>query len=149
MGDIKFKLSELVSLRDSINSREEELKNSLNQLNQVKKTIKKILGDEKNSSKDVIIYLPKDSFENIKINSISLKSNFNWKKVVIEILKNSKDALTTLMIYEKAKIKYPLELSDKIKSIHGFSAALAYLRKDKKVEQIKNGKKFFYELQKK
>ena len=148
MGDLKFKLSELVALRDGINAREEELKKSFIQLIQVKKTVKRILDEQKNASKDVVIYLPKDSFENIKINSASVKSKFNWKKIVMEILKNSNEALTTQMIYEKGKIKYPLELADKNKSIHGFSAALAYLKKEKRVTQIKKDKKFCYEIPK-
>jgi Mor family transcriptional regulator len=146
MGDLKFNLSELILLRDSIQSRESELNESLVQINQAKKQINKILADVKNQGKDVVIYLPKETFEYLKNSSESIKSKFNWKSTVLEIIKNSNVDLTTLMIYEKTKIRYPLELSDKKKSIHGISSALSYLRRDGKIEQIKKENKFFYRL---
>ena len=149
MSDLKFKLRDLVKLRDGIQTRELELKKSLIQLDEAKKNINRILSEHKNGNNDVIIYMPKITFENIKIHSESVKNNFNWKKVSLETLKASAEDLTTQMLYEKAKIKYPLELSDKIKSIHGFSAALSYLKNEKKVIQIKNSNKYFYGLPKK
>lgn len=149
MKDLKFHLSELVNLRDNITLREKELHSSILELNKVKKKIINFLNDHKNANKDVVIYLPHETFENIKTHSISIKTNFNWKGITLDILKKSDEEITTLMIYEKAKLIYPVELADRVKSVHGFSAALAYLKKEQKILQSKKDKKFFYKFKKK
>ena len=145
MDDLKFKLSELVALRDSMNIRELELENSLKEIRISKKKIINILSEYK-GNKDFLIILSKDVFDNIKLQSKTSKRNFGWKKVALEIIKNSDSALTTYMIYEKAKIKYPIELADRAKGIHGFSAALSYLINEKKIEKQEIEKKIYYSI---
>jgi uncharacterized coiled-coil DUF342 family protein len=144
---IKFKVSELVKLRDGLINREEELRNSLTNLATAKKNIINILSEFENGTKDGIIFLPKDIFEKINTNSKHISTNFNWKKIALEIIKNSDSFLTTSELYTKAKIKYPVELSDKAKAIRGFSAALQYLLKEGKIVKNIKGKKYLYGIE--
>jgi hypothetical protein len=147
MSDIKFKLSELVLLRDDIANREKDLKASLELLAQSKRRLNDILKKVQGSG-NVPVILPKSTFDELSNHSKKVNANFNWKKIALNILKDSNDALTTVILYEKAKIKYPLELRDKVKSIHGFSSALSYLKNNALIEQKKVGNKFFYNIKK-
>ncbi len=148
MAEFKFKLSELVALRDNMNIRELELENSLKELRISKKKIVSILSEYK-GNKDFLIILSKDIFDNLKLHSASTKRNFGWKKVAMQIIKNSNSPLTTSMIYEKAKIQFPIELADRVKAIHGFSAAISYLINERKIEKQNDEKKAYYTLSKK
>lgn len=145
MNDLTFKLNELISLRDSINVREQELENSLTDLRIAKRKINGILSEHR-GDKNLVIILSNDVFNNIKSHRSSTKRNFSWKKVAIDVIKNSNSSLTTSMIYEKAKIKFPIELADRVKGIHGFSAALSYLIAEKKITKSENEKKTYYKI---
>lgn len=141
---LKFKISELIKLKDGIKERELEINEAMTQILVAKKTISQIIRDHSDENKDITVYLPKETFDKIKLNTQNDKNKFNWKKVALEILKISKEPLSTSMLYERAKIKYPLELADKFKAIRGFSAALYYLKAEGKIGQIKNNRKNFY-----
>jgi hypothetical protein len=143
-GLLKFKVKELVLLRDGINDRELELKSSLVNLAIAKKGINKILSEFPSSNKDGIIILPRDIFEKIKLNSNKLRIKFNWKKVALEIIRNGDSFISTADLYSKAKIKYPIELADKEKCIRGFSSALQYLLSEKKITRTMKNSKHLY-----
>ena len=141
---IKFKVNELVKFRDGIANREIDLKASLNNLRIAKKNINSILAEFPPDNKNGVIFLPKDIFETIRINSVNITTSFNWKKVSLEIIQNADDFLPTSELYSKAKIKYPIELANKEKAIRSFSAALQYLLAEKKIIRIIKDKKHLY-----
>ena len=140
-------MSELIQLQDGLKLRELEISEAMEQILFAKTTINQIIKEHSDEKTNVTIYLPKGTFDDLKINSLILKNNFNWKKVALEILNISEEPLTTLMLYQKAKIKYPLELADRSKSVKGFSAALYYLKFEGKILQIRKDKKNFYGLE--
>lgn len=145
---LKFNVSELVKYRDGINLRELEMKESLVELAVSKKEINKILSGIPNSDiKNGFVMLPKDLYEKVEMNSGCLKNNFNWKKVAMEVMQNAGGLVSTSDIYKKAKIKYPIELADKVKGIRGFSAALQYLLAKNKIIKIIKDKSHLYGLE--
>ena len=147
MNTIKFKISELVRLRDNILKREQELANSVIKLEESKKNINKILKNS-NDNLDSTVFLDISFLEDIKLNSMTISAGFNWKKVAVEILTKSAYELPTKSIYDFAKLIYPVELADEKKSIHGFSSALSNLLKNKEIIQSKSGSKFYYSMRK-
>jgi hypothetical protein len=147
MNTQKFNISDLVLLRDNISKREIELAQSAKKLEEAKKNINRIL-KETNGDSNTTVFLDISFFEDIKLNSLSLKSRFNWKGISEKILSEAKVAHTTKMIYDQAKLRYPVELADEKKSIHGFSSALSNLLKNNKIIQEKSGNKCYYSIKK-
>lgn len=147
MSDVKMELKDLVNIKDSLKKKEECCKIVLKNIAKAKIKINALLKEHSGNS-NVIIYLPSNTFENLRQVAGNGKQNFNWKKIAYEIINKNQEKMSTLMIYEKARLLHPIELSDRSKSIHGFSAALSLLKKEKKIIAEIIDEKHFYTIKK-
>lgn len=146
----RFTFEDLVRIKDLLSKKENELIKQLEQVQFQLKEINTILALNKNRDETFGVFLPKNFFvlKSTSENISGSSKSFNWKSVALQILKDHKGLMTTDMIYEKARILYPSELTWRANAIRNFSSALYYLAGNGKVLRYKeNGsREFIYGL---
>lgn len=138
-----FRLSEILKLVEGLDSREKELHAAMKNITTTKKYLRSILKNY-SGNEDALVILPHEVFKDLQPASKNKKNQFNWKQICIEVISNYNGFLSTEDIYVRAKIKYPIELMDKRRSITNFSSALHYLKSENKVGRFRGGIKNEY-----
>jgi len=89
--------------------------------------------------KNIEIVLPENllSIDNINGNIDHIK----WRDEILDVVGKSKNFLSAKEIYDKLRIKYPIQLKEERKSIKTISSALVFMVRDGRVGRMKSENK--------
>jgi|GEM_PF-5740143 len=143
-----YRYEDLLRLLDNLQKSEGEIEVQLFNIRRQIKGIESVLSQSKNRDETFGVYLPKRFFDIPVTNTVKggSKKVFNWKSVALEIINSSESLMTTEMVYERARVLYPLELTKRIEAIRNFSSALYYLNSSGKILRFKEvgAKEYIY-----
>lgn len=133
-----YRLSEIVKLIEGLITREKELIHTLKNITATRKQLSSII-KKYSGHEDSLVILPHEVFKDLQPVSKNKKTQLNWKQICIDVIADHNGFLSTEEIYVRAKIRYPIELMDKRRSITNLSSALHYLKTDNKVNRFRGG----------
>jgi hypothetical protein len=140
-GLSRYTFEDLLRISDLLGKKERDLDKQQIQVRFQIKYVNEILGMNNKRDETFAVLLPKRFFEIKFENESKIESTkkFNWKKVALKFIVEYKGLVTTDMVYERARIMYPSELSNRQAAIRNFSSALYYLTfKDGKLIRFKS-----------
>ena len=130
---VKYKISELELMKSSLIKSRELLAENLLKIDSAIEFIENSVKITFSNS-DTEIVVPENLLE------INYENNTNsaikWKEETLELINFSSGFLSTNAIYLKLKTKYPLELSEKRKSIKTISSTLLALVNEMKIGRV-------------
>ncbi|GGA89364.1 hypothetical protein [Puia dinghuensis] len=147
MKMVEYTLDELRTVKSSIENYLKELRKETHSVENTIRELSQILNNKRNLHSTII--LPEE-FLMIKEAIIGDKLSIEWKKLTYEIVKRSDRFLTSVMIYEKARIYHPHQIKDRRYAIKCISSSLVSLVSEGKIGKFKNetGPYFFGEASK-
>ena len=97
-----------------------------------------IISAHRNEKRETVVIFPKNYIPIYQDNS-KLNSAFSWKKMIHETMDLHNKFLTANDIFKFGNIRFPIEMSDKRKSIKNISAVLSTIVKEGKISKVKIG----------
>lgn len=134
--DIYIKLKELINLLKQLDKDERELVKRQASYAITKKNINSILKKHQNEKMDTLVVLPLNYIPKYQDNS-DINSAFSWKKMIIQTIELHNRFLTVNDIFKFGNIRYPIEMSEKRKSIKNISAILCKEVREGKISKVK------------
>ncbi len=134
--NIYIKLKDLNKLIKQIEKDEHELLEKQASLAISKRNINMFLSKHRNEKMSSLVILPKDFIPQFQDNSI-IHSAFSWKKMITETIELFNKTMSVNEIFQFGNVRYPIEMSDRRKSIKNISAVLCSLIKEGKISKVK------------
>jgi len=135
--DLYIKLKDLIKLVRQIEKDERQLIEKQTSFAITKRKINAIINSHRNDKMDTLVVLPKNYIPKYQDNS-DLNSAFSWKKMIIQTIELHNKFLTVNDIFKFGNIRFPIEMSERRKSVKNISAVLCQLVKEGKISKVKN-----------
>jgi hypothetical protein len=136
---LQYNFVEVLNFQRDLKTREQQLVGDLDDVRARLKAVESIINRNDSGETNWLVLLPKEILSGKRYASEEKKEKVNWKYIVIKIITECDQPMTSEMLFFKAKILYDYLPDDRVHCISNISAALHYLVfNDNKLFRMKN-----------